>query len=783
MPQEPLTFTEKNFTRGLITEATGLNFPDNAAIAASNTQFTLIGDVVRRLGINLESGFNDIDVTNISGCSSYVWNNPGGQPNKKVYVRQVDGNLLFYDISAATVGSPISQHSIGNIGLSSFVVVNGPLDVTAECQFADGNGYLFVYNTACEPFYVTYTNGVVTPTLIGVQVRDFIGDLDGLGIGTRPGGLSATHQYNLQNQGWVTGVPWSGTSSTSYAMETTGPFTFTIQTGLTIAGGTTVSIIWAGGNQWGIGTPGTVVASGPVTSYNSVTGALVINIIHIIPGSGSGANWILQPGASGTIGTFFTAAGGYPSNSDVWWYYKDSTGAYNPSATLNEITIATGQAPQGHYLLNPFIQDRSTVSGISGISVVQTDQRPTTGAWFQGRVWYAGINDSAAATGTTAFYSWTSNIYFSTIIETSADFGVCYQNNDPTSENLNGLLPTDGGVITIYEAGQIYKLFPIQNGMLVFAANGIWFITGSQGIGFKADDYTVTKISSVQILNACSFVDVLGLPYFWNEEGIYTVTPSQGGALTVEPITVGTILSFYNSIPFSSKKYARGAYDPINYVIQWTFRSTPETSPYDRYFFDSILNYNIYNKAFYPYTLSQGSSTNFINGVDYISYPFQNTNAPNPGFKYPCSFQSIGLSFVSFAEEYDPTFVDWGGANYTSTFTTGFRLRGQRTMMGTTIGQGMKRWQSPYTYVYSRGPNTNGYYLQSLWDYATTGLTSKWSVSQKVINLSNGTTGTFFRRHRLRGRGMACQLKFTSIDGMPFDIIGWGMYDTVNTGV
>ena len=39
------------------------------------------------------------------------------------------------------------------------------------------------------------------------------------------------------------------------------------------------------------------------------------------------------------------------------------------------------------------------------------------------------------------------------------------------------------------------------------------------------------------------------------------------------------------------------------------------------------------------------------------------------------------------------------------------------------------------------------------------------------------------RRHTIRGRGLVLQLQFTSVDGQPFDIMGWSAYETVNTGV
>src|SRR6202012_2976238 len=109
MPQQILTSVENNFTKGLITEATGLNFPENAATDTSNCNYTLIGDVVRREGIDLEinGATHNIDATN-QAISTYVWKNVGGDGNTSVLVKQVGPTLYFFFISQATNSSPVS---------------------------------------------------------------------------------------------------------------------------------------------------------------------------------------------------------------------------------------------------------------------------------------------------------------------------------------------------------------------------------------------------------------------------------------------------------------------------------------------------------------------------------------------------------------------------------------------------------------------------------------------------------------------------------------------------
>lgn len=778
MPQQVTVAVENNFTKGLITEATGLNFPENAATDCDNCEFTLIGDVLRREGINFEPHTVVNGSVLNTAQSSYVWNNPGGDSNAKILVRQSGKYLYFYMISNVTVSTSLSQNLLATVVDASFFG-SGPsiIDVTVENTYADGNGYLFVYNSTVNPFYVTYANGVISAIGITVSVRDFAGVNDGLAPATRPASSSGAHSYNMQNQGWISGNPWSATSSTSYPIGATGSSSWTVASGITgIVAGQLVSITYNGpyGGAFGFPPTGTVVATGTVSAYGGST--LQINITYALQGYTGGATtgpWAINPISVGFITTFLSAAGLYPSNSDVWWYFKDNTGAFNPATTLANVSYSSGLTPRGHYIFNAFDFERTALSGILGITPVFTWVRPSCGAWYQGRVWFAGCNANFPAQGTSDWYTWTENIYFSQIVQTPADFGSCYQVNDPTSETLNGLLPSDGGVIKVVGTGKIHKLFPIANGLLVFANNGVWFISGSQGIGFTANDYTVTKISSIKVLSPHSFVDVNGLPMFWNEEGIYQVSSSQNGSLTVEPLTVGTILSYYNQIPIGSKFYARGDYDPVNYVVQWTYRSTPETGIGDRYSFDKILNFNTYNKAFYPYTVSPGSFTNqFINGCNYISYPNVTQDTPEPGFMYPCSYSGAGFLQLGFAKEFDENLVDWGGSDYESYFVTGYKIR----------GQGVKKFQPQYIQIYNR---TNGaplgYDIQGIWDYASSTASGKYT-SKQSLKINDGNYGVVHRRHKIRGRGYSLQFKVASQSGVPFDVIGWGVIDTVNAG-
>src|SRR5258708_2041744 len=177
MPQQVLNSVENNFTKGLITEFTGLNFPENAATVSDNTEYTLIGDVIRREGIDTEiNGISNAVSRTNKAISSYKWNNASGDGLTQFVVEQIGNILYFYQSNIATINSPLSTKLlVSTVSINSFTAIGGTFDSTIECQYSDGNGYLFVYHPNCDPFYCTFAAGIITARIIILQTRDFTG--------------------------------------------------------------------------------------------------------------------------------------------------------------------------------------------------------------------------------------------------------------------------------------------------------------------------------------------------------------------------------------------------------------------------------------------------------------------------------------------------------------------------------------------------------------------------------------------------------------------------------
>jgi hypothetical protein len=486
-----------------------------------------------------------------------------------------------------------------------------------------------------------------------------------------------------------------------------------------------------------------------------------------------------------------TAQTTMPSNADVMWRFKDSTDNFDATTpSLARITAGNTPAPGGHFVLTLSNQDRDTASGLSGVSATTTSfQRPSACAFFAGRVFYSGVN----------FVGFNSKIYFTQIIENTDQYGATYQVNDPTAEDLFDILPSDGGVISIPEAGTIYKMFTVPGGLCVFAANGVWFLTGSTGLGFTAVDYAQLKIADISTISDTSFVNVNGWPAWWNSEGIYMIGGGQN-LPTVKSLTYDTFKSFYDTIPVSSKRFARGFYDKTDGHLRWIYRSESTSDLDATYEYDRVLNYNLRTNAFYPWTIGQGDvkvhavlsselitrpievvnvidgANNVIDGSGNQVIAFSESGNDDQQYdKYLVSFPNGSSNDFTFANRTDDTYRDWidyddEGVNYDSYLITGYKLQ----------GQGSRKVQSNWVNVYSRLDTEVAYKFQAIWDFALTGNdTGRWSTNQYVthddLNYSNAT-----RRLKVRGHGKALQFRVSSVDDQPFDLIGWSSLQTIN---
>ncbi len=291
-----------------------------------------------------------------------------------------------------------------------------------------------------------------------------------------------------------------------------------------------------------------------------------------------------------------------------WFAGKDSSNNYS-SSEWEKIYGGTTLTANGHYILDFFTKNRGTTSGLTGLTKMTDAEtsRFRSCVSFSGRVCYAGV-DSAENAGT---------ILFSKIVDTVSDLGICHQQNDPTAEYESDLLDSDGGVIRIPDAVKIQKLYAYQNSLFVFAENGVWQISGVDGV-FRASSFSVNRITRVGILQPETFVEAEGVPFWWSRFGIHTLTTDDvSGQGKEQNLTIPTIQAFWDAIDPDAKLKVTAVYDGINKRIYWGYPDASETVESK---INNFLILDIPLQAFFPWKISdQTSNTDAVVGLAFFS--------------------------------------------------------------------------------------------------------------------------------------------------------------------
>lgn len=308
---------------------------------------------------------------------------------------------------------------------------------------------------------------------------------------------------------------------------------------------------------------------------------------------------------SGTSGSSVTllnyqASASWPSLADIQYLgvRTDPTSAalsFNRNE-LVEQTFGNTQAPNGHFIVNAFKQDRATASGYSQVATTIIPERPEAVAFNGGRVFWAGLYAQDV----------TGNVYFSQLLDETDKAGNCYQEQDPTAEDFNDLLATDGGLLPIPNAGHIKRLLEGPNGIIVFASNGVWYITGRDGGAFSATGYSVQKITDMGCVSGESVMDADGTQLYWSRSGIVALKSDEiTGRLVATNITKETIQTGYQDIGILNQQNARGAYMAEEKKAVWLYGTTESNSSETRRFkYNGVLILDIVLGAFYKYSIS-----------------------------------------------------------------------------------------------------------------------------------------------------------------------------------
>lgn len=772
------------FVAGLVTEASPLTFPPNASLDEANFELLKNGSRKRRLGMDFEDGYETV-VTNVYSSTTaeypvntYKWKDVNSNPSLEILVVQLRNYIYLFNLSSSSI-SPnlITSLDVGDTTDThhySFASVDGKLVV------ATGDRTLRVYA------YDEGTGGV-SGSEYALYIRDLFGVYEDLAVGanvtTRPSTLSDEHLYNLRNQTWASPRHRSDINSIS------DPITYFYER-----------------SNW------TGTLGDPLSSVkNSLTAG------NVFPSNSDNVTYALYP------------------NVDI---VDDRVSRRFFARDLLGNNAGSGQAPRGHFILNAFDRGNSRNSRYSQLMsnnpdlVEDLDDRlPTDQSYhvqgsvggpkvvceFSGRLFYAG-NPPHVAGGDRFSPDMSKYVLFSRIIHNQSDFGICYQEGDPTSEDNFDLLDTDGGFIRISECYNICHMVEMGNKLIVFAQNGVWYITGGNDYGFKATDYKVVKVTDRGTRSPKSIVVVNDSVYYWSDDGIYVIGANQMGDISAQNITSATINTLYISISEVNRAYADGVYDSYEKKIRWIYGNR-----FQRIGAVIELVYDVETKAFYknrvdrvnltspllmsafvtsPFTLDSYDEVVTYNGEDVtylgedVTYTYSIEVPVIREVKYLVFTDISGRMEFTFSSYKDPLFRDWYSYDGVGIDAEAFMYTGY--MAGETF---LLNKQVPYiSFFFERTEdgfdtvdgeivprNQSSCKVRALWDWSDSINSGRWTPEFQAYRYQRpwipATGGSAYdygqsvitTKSKLRGKGRVMSLYIKTEPQKDCRLLGWSM--------
>lgn len=754
-----------SFVGGLNTEGGYFLTPKNSWKEGDNIIPQKDGSIQRRPSVNFEAnyvfsslGLIDSTLDNYA-FSTHIWQNVAGDGNKNILVVQFGQYVYFYDASTNTTSTTKYAFEIYLPDYQAYA--NTSLIGSSPISCVDCYGKLIITSQDTDPIAILYENDT---TFIAKRLDLKIRDFDGI------------------------------KSPVSADQEKT-------------------QVEWENAGFW------------PEALYNLYN----------------------QGWKDDKIAAYQSAnLGKYPANSKQWIYGKDTNDNFD-STVLAKIDFGTSEAPKGRVILSAFNQDRAaslltldtrgtappstpissnvlavknvyqniffqSIPAIDGLAINTDGFRPSHCSFYAGRVWYAGVPSGEKL-------GW---ILYSQIVSDISKVENCYQQNDPTSEKISDLLETDGGVIQIPEAGNITGIYPLGKGLVVFATNGVWMISGADA-GFTPLNYTVDKISNNGCFASHSIVKANEYIYYWGISGIYRIKYSPSEGVSVEPLTDTIIRGYFIDIPNFCKKYAEGKYNDSEKIVYWLY-SENETHRYRK---NKLLCFDTYIGCFYtqtinnsldPVIVSIGVTKENINvtTVDVIvdngdlvvddvgSRVITDVLEESAGvqkIKFATLVTNGGLRKLTFADYSTTrtTFNDWvsyngTGADVAAYVITGYNLASSgptRAKTGNYLTAFMKRTEETFDANVVPVPPSSCL-LQTRWDFTDNAIAGKWSDPVQIYRINRvffGTPSTDYEngyplvitKNKLRGRGKSIQMKYSSEAGKDMQLVGWSATFTSNS--
>lgn len=634
------------FVKGLISEASPVNFPPDASKDEDNFILNRDGTRDRRLGMDFEED-NSVIKTGLTASqfsavetSTFKWDNVAQDPRNEFAVVQIANKLYFFDTQVTDLSTDGAIGSLevnaASYNVYSFSEIDGKLVV------ATGEEEITVVEY--DPAFKTFSR-----TASRLLVRDLWGLSD----------IHFSDAAKLTITGLTSDIVFDATAGTISCADVAFDFSTSLAgdqvviTG-TSSNNTTVSFTsYAAGVLTVAGAlfdetildevvdpiTGTSTFPSQRTIFDTyIATATITNLregsdVNKVPNSLSDAHlynlrnqsWA-QPRRSIhtnllddclTIHATTFGPAKFFSNAEVVWagmqpneastdadeefnpvLMRDSIEGFMPAARGSFIIDALDRGASREAEMTKLDENHPALDFHLSGSLPQdkTEGGPTQLVGYAGRIFYGGFSGNITD-GDEHSPKLASYLLFSKAVKSTADITSCYQEGDPTSRDSFDIISTDGGFIRISGCQKVLKLINLGTSLVVIGSNGVWMLQGGSDFGFSADNFNIKKITDYGAISSTSVVEVGAAVFYWAKDGIYQIAPDQFGDYQASNITENTIQRIYDDIDVVERANVFGLFDKFDRKIRWLYgisRTLGVNSNVKELILDTSLS------AFYP---------------------------------------------------------------------------------------------------------------------------------------------------------------------------------------
>lgn len=793
----------------------------------------------RRYGMDLEINGDWYNYGyDVQVAAGYFWKNVGKTP-RDFAVFQTNNLLHFYD---ATV-KPFSANKLSaTVDVTPFITDTNNF-YRFPMRFTTGDGDLIAVSKYMKPLKITFVSETSTFSAeeIFIQYRDTEGVEESLKIDEQPVTLTDIHHYNLKNQGWDdTQINQFYTDKSRYpannlqwfiGKDSSGNYN-TTKLLQTYFGNTPapkghyiidyfdrrrdyVSGIFAGSartatyyvNQfWGYSDRqwhATAVTDFSVVVPNSSGTAtfcrLNFTILETKNGKASRGGWQGR-------GTFKISG---LLNGTWTLIYTDTNYFYGPAAVELNFPSASGVGVYEQYKIDVHFDQNANgmpdCPGPAQINCVVTLPIAQDGNPFPFEHGLDRVTDVAYMAGKYFYLTGDTVLFSQTVGEGNKGYNECYQEADPTSEEISDIVPTDGGMVKFQTMGDGLALKTFNRGVLVFGRDVVWGLISPFDGRFTATEYDTVELSRAGLIGAQSVVSVANFVYYWSPLGIFRVGVNMqtGSTMVAENISQETIQSFYNNIPAVCKEYCRASFDYANNRIYWFYPT--DTQALNK--LDGVLVLDLNFNAFYVQKISDGGRVaavfDTVNSYEVTptSYLYAGDKRVIAGTNWVISKEQVNKynrfvaiqhciispdNEISFGDFNNRDFLDWGTAEFDSYMVSrpmmleGYNQYGN-PISGTYANKQVpilqtlfKRTEEELTTVPKKYIAQSGAYIRMRWGWSLDEKSNRWDLVQNAYRPQKDFMNDEYVESRIhiRGRGKSYQVEVRNDSNKDFRLAG-----------